>query len=93
MEEIAREILPRLTLGNLWEHLVQGRPQQQRLRGRRRPQQGMIINRTTNPEIKFLYFYLNVTSLNFELRVRFPPRARSGRRQQFLLFLPISTNL
>ena len=55
MEEIAREILPRLTLGNLWEHLVQGRPQQQRLRGRRRPQQGMIINRTTNPEITFLY--------------------------------------
>ena len=57
MEEIAREILPRLTLGNLWEHLVQGRPQQQRLRGRRRPQQGMIINRTTNPEITF-YFTL-----------------------------------
>ena len=52
MEEIAREILPRLTLGNLWEHLVQGRPQQQRLRGRRRPQ-GMIINKTTNPEITF----------------------------------------
>ena len=57
MEEIARKILPRLTLGNLWEHLVQGRPQQQRLRGRRRPQQGMIINRITNPEITFLLFF------------------------------------
>ena len=52
MEEIAREILPRLTLGNLWEHLVQGRPQQQRLRGRRRPQGILAAPSSTKQQIQ-----------------------------------------